>query len=151
MKTTLFIISLFISVSSSFSQTINAFDDCGLTYIYDAAGNRTARLWIPCNTGSHKTDETEQTSVNPSKQDTLLTEIQLNVYPNPTGGKFVLDFNQYLENINFVIVNASGQTIRQQKTSSKQIPVDISALAAGTYYLKIYTAKKNFQSVVVKQ
>ena len=138
----------------SWSQTlvINPLD-CGLTYGYDAAGNRVTRLRVACGFSS-KMDETDSSNYQPSEhgqQDTLFSEIEVSVFPNPTSGKFMLDFTQYLEFIQVIVVSNTGQVMLDQKTAGQQIPIDISNLSAGLYYIKLYTTKKEFAKIVVKK
>jgi hypothetical protein len=150
------IICIMLSVNLAFSQGISVNpSDCGLTYGYDAAGNRIIRFIVSC-TGleSHKTDETSDTTSQQSghsAKDTLFSEIEVNLYPNPTSGKFTLDFNQPLNFVQVVVINNNGQIMLTVKTAGQQIPIDISSFSAGVYYVKLYTTKKEFAKIVVKK
>lgn len=140
-----------------FSQgitNVNPLTDCGLTYGYDAAGNRVFRVLVQCGYASGKTDETDSLNylqpANPVK-DTLISQIQVSLFPNPTTGPFTLSFNQVVDYLEIMIVNSSGQIVRNEKTSGQQIPVDISGLSAGVYYIRLYTTKEQFSKIVVKK
>jgi|ERR1043165_1250415 hypothetical protein len=154
MKAIAAILFLFVNVSFVFSQVnINPFD-CGLTYGYDAAGNRVIRLVVQCAPPpmSGKTDTTESAASRqaPDQRDTLISQIQVTLYPNPTSGKFVLDFTQPIDNLEVMVVNGNGQVMLNQKTSGQKIPLDISTFAAGVYYVKVYTTKQEFAKIVLK-
>ncbi len=148
-------IGLFIC-NFSFCQGVqlNPLTDCGLTYGYDAAGNRTFRVVVECGHSSHKTDETDGLNYGQpphTDQDTLISQIEVSLFPNPTSGPFTLSFNQMIDYLEIVIVNSNGQIVRKEKTSGQQIPVDISGLSAGVYHVRLYTTKETFSKIVVKK
>ena len=67
---------------------------------------------------------------------TSLSVRNINVYPNPTTGKIVIEG----ENIERVeIINPIGQIIKQYTVRNKSILIDISSQRKGIYFLRITT------------
>lgn len=158
MKRMLIILAFHLfSTNFLFSQiSVNA-TDCGLTYLYDNAGNRIARVWISCQLTGKKSDDDTATIQNTTFDDlteknSLISEIEISVlYPNPTAGNFSIVFNQEITDARVLLATNSGMTIYDFKYSGKEIPIDISSLSSGIYYVSIYVNKKWLQKSVVKQ
>jgi hypothetical protein len=107
--------------------------DCGLTYFYDAAGNRILRMVVPCGSHSHHPDSTDVSQSSASVSDTVgIFQIVL-LSPNPTQGPFHITCNQDLNNANVTVTDLMGKTVSQTTVSGRDVPMDISHLAPGTY------------------
>jgi hypothetical protein len=69
----------------------------------------------------------------------------LKIYPNPNQGKFILELNMdNIKTINLEVVNAQGQVVanfNNMKTNVSQ-SIDLTELATGIYYIKVYTGKE---------
>ena len=105
---------IFISIAICFfcshfakAQSTPLFD-CGLTYFYDAGGNRILRMVVPCGDPSGKTSDSTLTSSNDKKQhtdSTTLASFQIvMIAPNPTAGRIDISCNQNLNNASVTVL-----------------------------------------------
>ena len=120
---------------------------CGIVNIYDAAGNRTKRVYF-CNNG------TDPYPTKKANQETGVTEEFQYVdalYPNPTTGKFFIEFSKALNNADVYIIDVSGKLIRQSKENGHKLDFDLSNVAAGVYFVRITDGKNVITKKVVKQ
>jgi len=125
----------FLSINFAKAQT-SSLVDCGLTYYYDAAGNRILRMVVPCSESSKSLlDSTLAASKQQGLKDsaTLAAFQIVMIAPNPTAGPFNVTCNQVLNNANVTIVDMNGQVVSQSTVSGSTIPMDISRLAPGAY------------------
>ena len=128
--------------------------DCGLTYFYDAAGNRILRMVVQCGsgTGRHTDTATAIATTRDIHSDTTTLgkfEIVL-MAPNPTGGPFHITCNQDLDNSNVTIIDLTGQVVSQTTVSGREVPMDISHLAPGTYQVIVTTSSNTTAKSIVK-
>ncbi len=156
MKTKFFIlIGMLLIGGSSYAQT-SAILDCGWSYYYDNAGNRTARLFRNCNRPPQagKTDETDSTTtmVADSTKIDVLEEIDIvTLYPNPTRDAFKIEFNNALDNADITVTNNEGRLVYREKASGTFLTIDLSGQAASTYHVVVRrNADKVYRKTVVK-
>jgi len=76
------------------------------------------------------------------------------LYPNPSAGKFALEFNSsYSGNITIKIYAAGGSAIKEYQVSKLAgkltYPVDLGNVAAGVYYVDITTANEKITKMLV--
>lgn len=151
-------ITLVIIGIITFAQQIPV-GSCGIVYIYDAAGNRTKRTYF-CNNGTNpypargvvqqpNTVVTADTSLGLA-QTTEFQEIDA-LYPNPTTGQFSVTFSKALDNATLNILDANGKIIIQVKAKGYKVDFDLSARAAGVYYIRVEEDGKTVTKKVVKQ
>jgi hypothetical protein len=76
-----------------------------------------------------------------------LSESKVNIYPNPTSGKFVIETNYYSDDLDIIIRDNQGKIIKQMKPQSKNTHVDITNFASGLYFIEL---KENDKSIVHK-
>ena len=77
------------------------------------------------------------------------------VYPNPTADRLVLSVENFVEtygrtSLRAVLYNTNGQHIQTVDVAGVQTIIDMSALSAGTYYLRVtdgQTTLKTFKVV----
>jgi hypothetical protein len=75
------------------------------------------------------------------------------VYPNPTEGRFVISFLKDTDDVYLEITNTAGQVMYTQQiaTGTKRAEINISALPAGTYMIKLTDESGNrFVTGIVK-
>ncbi|NII25716.1 T9SS type A sorting domain-containing protein [Pseudoflavitalea sp. X16] len=143
-----FIVSLILTLAGiyAFSQQLPA-NACGIVNTYDAAGNRLKRVYF-CNNGidPYPTRAAQQTT-------NVTEEIQSidALYPNPTTGRFFVTFSKALSNAVVSLTDVNGKTIRQFKASGYRVDFDLSAFAAGVYFVLINDAGNIISKKVVKQ
>ena len=77
----------------------------------------------------------------------LASEFNLKVYPNPSSEILYLDYTKpasYTDALSLTIFDNSGRAIIQQKLPNNTIKtVDLSTMAAGTYFIIIYNSSFN--------
>ena len=123
---------------------------CGIVNVYDAAGNRTKRVYF-CNNGS---DPYPQKAIKDIQGETKTTvEVQSidALYPNPTTGKFFVTFSKALKDATIILTDMNGKVITQFKASGHKVDFDLSAVAAGVYLVRIDDAGNIITKKVVRQ
>ena len=113
-----------------------------VTYAYDAAGNRTARV-ITINKSPAAPEETITALPD------LIAENEILIYPNPTKGILSVEIKDYSNEMKaeFQLMDLSGRTIINRKAASSTQTFDLSRQSAGIYLLQI---RINGESVVWK-
>jgi hypothetical protein len=75
------------------------------------------------------------------------------VYPNPTTDKLILSFNgietHSIASLRVALYNTNGQYIQTVDVASAQTTIDMSALAAGTYYLRVTAGQQTLKTFKV--
>lgn len=66
------------------------------------------------------------------------------VYPNPSDGSFDL-VTSTSDLTSFEIVNCLGVKIQEKLIDKREIRIDLSAQAAGIYFIKLYNRKGKFE------
>lgn len=135
-----FILILLVIVNVSYAQSYE--------FLYDNAGNRTARIVITLSNNSFQSDQSH--SENQENQDSLSTQlagISCIVYPNPTKGLLNLEILEEFEgDIYCQITDAKGQQVLVTRTDKKKITFDCSPFKAGIYIL--YVQHENTKSTI---
>lgn len=119
---------------------------CGVVNIYDAAGNRTKRIYF-CNNGV----DFYPTKAKP--EFATATEVQQvdELYPNPTTGRFAVYFSKELKNADILLTDLNGKVIMQFRATGYSVDFDLSMTAAGVYFVRISDGKNVITKKVVKQ
>jgi hypothetical protein len=166
-------IAIVLFTSSVIAQQI-PIGSCGIVCIYDAAGNRTKRVYF-CNNGL----DPYPTVAPPAPQDTIyqsraitavakgVSENSVNeitksdfknfefrevdaLYPNPTTGVFYISFSKALSNANISLLDFNGKKLKSFIASGYKITYDLSALPAGTYFVRIEEKEKVITKKIIK-
>jgi hypothetical protein len=142
-KKIFFIVVIMAIAFSAFSQQL-PLGTCGIINIYDAAGNRTKRVYY-CNNGGEYPSKTK--TAGETKEFQAIDAL----YPNPTTGKFFIEFSKALNNARIYITDGNGKMISQFKAAGNKIDFDLSSVAAGVYFVRIEDGKNIIIKKVVKQ
>lgn len=131
---------------------------------YDDAGNRTERNIIvlaPESTPNDSTLKTGELSGLPQSPEqtasTAITETigrtAVQIYPNPTGGKFTVEIIASGEATATVLqlLSLSGEKIIDLKNPGRRTEVDLTGSPAGAYILSITIGGKTRTWKVIKQ
>jgi len=113
---------------------------------FTAIAGETAQSFTATTNGDYAVEVTQNSCIDTSvcvqistvgiNTSTSLSVRNINVYPNPTTGKIVIEG----ENIERVeIINPIGQIIKQYTVRNKSILIDISSQRKGIYFLRITT------------
>jgi len=128
---------------------------CGIVNVYDAAGNRTKRVYFcnngidPYPTGPQSEGKGAETVVE--KNETTEFQYVDALYPNPTSGKFFVTFSKSLSNASIGITDNNGKTLARFRASGYKVDFDLSPYAAGMYYVRIEEGGKVITKKVIKQ
>ncbi|RFS18767.1 T9SS C-terminal target domain-containing protein [Chitinophaga silvatica] len=121
---------------------------CGLVYTYDAAGNRTQRMYV-CNNARVGRDTATAAVMKELNADAI---VQVNaIYPNPTTGIFQITFTKALKQARVSLIDLSGHILKQQVESGSILTYDISNYPAGVYYIKITEGSFSITHKLIKQ
>ena len=143
------ILCIIYIINVSYAQT----SYCGLTYYYDASGNRIQRIvtsdCTPYSTGPGGGDGSRMLMiVNDSSNSQSLTEA---LYPNPTTGPVRVVFNTPVSEAQITVTDNLGRELYSTTASGSSIPLDISRFAEGLYFVVVRMQGNTYQSTVVKQ
>ena len=151
-KNLLLLLIIFFPASKALAQQI-PFGSCGYVCVYDAAGNRTKRVYF-CNNGLDPypgfSNIDNQFVQNQNKSSFEFQPVEA-LYPNPTSGKFSIVFSKALSNASISILDANGKAVQQIKTSGGTVNFDLSGVASGTYFVRIEENGKIITKKVIKQ
>lgn len=156
MKKQLIIFATLICIAlSGFSQQL-PLGTCGIVNVYDAAGNRTKRVYF-CNNGEEPYPENNiggkvsNEAIIVGKGETSEFQTVDALFPNPTTGKFFITFSKTLVNASVSISDNNGKVISTFRASGTKVEFDLSPYAAGVYYVRIEENGKAITKKVVKQ
>jgi hypothetical protein len=149
---------LVFSVLTSIAQQI-PIGSCGFVYIHDAAGNRIKRVYFCNNNIDPYPDAREVNSFVSNKNIPTQNEKNSNIefqpvdaiYPNPTTGIFNIEFSSSLINSNISILDANGKVIQKYKASGFKLTCNLTAVAAGVYFVRIEDKGRVISKKIVKQ
>jgi hypothetical protein len=160
MKKQLMLSALIIfSALSAIAQQIPE-GSCGIVYIHDAAGNRTQRIYFCNNGGPYPTLVNIDTSGLPSVSNSVFTKEEVKnmefkevnaLYPNPTSGQFSVIFSKSVANASITITDANEKRVQQVKAIGNKVDFDLSAMASGTYFVRIEENGNVIIKKVIKQ
>lgn len=72
-----------------------------------------------------------------------LSNIDLNIYPNPTNGYFTLKLSEAIEGGTVELLNSIGQVVNiQQSTNNQMMNFDLRGQAKGVYFIKVTIGDK---------
>lgn len=73
----------------------------------------------------------------------------IEIYPNPTNGEFLIDFNEYKHSV-VEIINSNGQLIQSLEVNGSTKQINIEDLSKGVYFVKIGTGDKIVTKKIIK-
>jgi Secretion system C-terminal sorting domain len=127
------VITSILLIIASASQALTYYMSCSIKYTYDAAGNRTQRVYqcvpLPDGTGG------QPRLANPNKTNDVTT-IESILFPNPSNGIFVLKTSQPVQDATVNVLDLSGRILKTFAFNGNQQEMDIRALAEGQYSLQ---------------
>ena len=116
----------------------------GISYAYDAAGNRTKREITLDGTRSSVSEEDEEEIIFSETIDYSVSEEQqkaeVRIYPNPTQGRFAVEINNMPDDTQgqIYVLNDQGRLLeRKDIRKERKIDFDLSREVAGIYILNI--------------
>lgn len=79
------------------------------------------------------------------------TAITMNIYPNPSNGKFTVEQANENSEMSLEVYNAVGEKIFQSEIHDRKSEVDLSDQPNGIYFVTIKTAQETFTQKIVIQ
>jgi YD repeat-containing protein len=104
-----------------------------VTYQYDNAGNRIARV-INLSSSAELRSSEETTAL-----EDIIAEQSIKIYPNPTQGMLAVEivhFNKDLQT-DFLLTDLSGKSIDRQRAASGYLTFNLSNRPSGIYLLRM--------------
>jgi hypothetical protein len=87
-----------------------------------------------------------------SATESIETALNIEAYPNPTGGILMLNLKEALSEAKIAVYNMSGQALMQTEINNEQFTkVDISSYPAGIYMLQVVSGNKTSVLKVIKR
>lgn len=130
------------------------FGTCGIVNVYDAAGNRTKRVYF-CNNGIDpypmRGAPADTMVTKEEKKETIEYQSVDALYPNPTTGKFFVTLSKNMTNASVSVIDNSGKTLTTFKASGYKIDFDLSPYSSGMYYVRIEEEGSVITKKVIKQ
>ena len=109
-----------------------------ITYNANTSANpRSCAITINCGSSTQSVTVTQ--SGTTSIEETASIN-NLNIYPNPNTGKFVIEISK-IENLEIKLFNVFGEIIYEEKDFKKRIEFNLSDIQSGIYFLNIETEK----------
>lgn len=130
----------------------------GVTYAYDATGNRISLRVINMSKSATVTDSAvvENTQKQLKKEKPLedaIGELKFKIFPNPTAGKIQIEcVNLPAETVGrIVIFNMQGKEVFATQNLHANNDVDISSSPVGTYIMRIVAGEKSTAWKIMKR
>lgn len=105
-----------------------------LQYHHDANGNRVLREVI--NVGSNKTSNSSTSGITGNSSVGYLLEYSVSVFPNPTAGLLKVQLEGLEQTGNLEVLDMQGKQVLAMPMNA-QNTIDLSAMASGTYILRL--------------
>ena len=122
----------------------------GVSYGYDAAGNRISRVITMPPLRSSKSEPTGEEKVYSE----VLKDFTVNIYPNPTKGDLTVEIGQLPEGrtASLLLYNLQGKLILQRTgLHDGSEHLNIGAQPAGIYLMKIATQDSSTEWKIIKK
>ena len=107
-----------------------------ISYLYDAAGNRSDRI---IDYDSQQSPQHAKQAQPAQYEDKLFGDKQVIIYPNPTEGQVTVEIQNYdaATTGSISISTVNGRLLQQAEIIAAQTPLDISAQPDGMYLFVI--------------
>ncbi len=77
--------------------------------------------------------------------------VELNIYPNPSNGKFIVDWNEKTEQADFDVLDITGRKVTSGKLEQNKQTIDLQHLSSGKYLFKVSTENGVIMKTIVLQ
>lgn len=147
MKQSIFLLVMFLLVTSSYSYCQNIID-----YSYDNAGNRISRTIHLSAKGAGSNFSEKATSRDALEDDTFIPE-SFKIYPNPTKGLIEIETTVNQESIyayKATLTDLNGRVVFEQKLEPGLTVLDLSGNQDGIYILKLFNGQATSVWKIIK-
>lgn len=142
-------ITLIVIVLCCASMICHAQQNHTISFSYDSDGNRIFREIL-----IQRMDNNQgETETKTSKATDFFTTTTIELFPNPTGDRFMVEIkNDETEiSVNACLTNVSGSVLYEKTINNPLESFDISRLATGIYFLKLTVGNENHVWKVIKK
>jgi hypothetical protein len=123
-------------------------------YKYDDSGNRIQRnvIILPATRASATEHETIKDLEMPRYED-LLGERKVVIYPNPTRGMIMIEFQGYgeMNDARLLLYNMQGSLLQQVNNVESQTTLDLTPYPTGMYILHLIEGINRSEWKIIKQ
>ena len=99
----------------------------------------------------YNTDELSGNATTTGAQDIQsISDFDVKIYPNPTTGKFSIEFEDFKSNYKILIFDKTGRTVYYEELKNKTNQIDVEHLSQGVYLIKIFNQEsiKNTKIII---
>ena len=118
-----------------------------LTYTATTSGNYKCRV-TKVASGCYKNSNTIAVTVS-CKEDDLIVENTISVFPNPTQSQLTIATNNYNDKL-ISVINQLGQTVLSIETQEPETVINMFSFASGVYFIRIDSQNESTTVQVVK-
>jgi hypothetical protein len=142
----IFIAGSLISFLPGFSSLSGSYCDAYITITGNYCSNK--QTMAPMNDNFNENDAKTLKELSFENED---REPEINIYPNPTIGEFVIDFLDKDTTAEIYIQNFQGIFVRKVEFhEEKKVNIDIRGLPSGMYIILIKTESYYFNKKIIK-
>lgn len=119
-------------------------------YEYDAAGNRTARIYYSVQMPQQRSASQKLDTVVVNKQPGSLS---VRVYPNPTKGDLFLSLSglDLTESVYLRLYDPNGTLVYQSKASMGTTAINMLKMISGWYVLRVSSSKEELNFKIIRK
>ena len=104
--------------------------------------------WSVTGNGLHAYDEVIVTYLEANRMEELAKN-GINIYPNPSKGRFFIEFENLNELSNILVTNINGQNVLQKKITRNKEEIDLTGFGKGMYMLTISGNSKLIRTKII--
>lgn len=141
---------LLLLLAFLFPSVANVAQNAHVRFSYDANGNRISR--------TIEAKKIEENGKNVEEENDFLAlvkdqlgNVQISLYPNPTGGKVTIEMSEAMTNdINAMLTTVTGSVIDNCRIQGLQHDFDLTGQPAGVYLLRLAAGNETRTWKIVK-
>ena len=141
-----------LSISLFLLLSLGVHADGTISYTYDAAGNRTTRIYTAA-AAVHLQVKKQLEEVAAPIEEEKVGERTIRIYPNPTKGALGVEIlgGDDKEKIRIQLYNLKGTQIQNLPVYSGVNTVNLFDCAAGMYVLRLVSEKETIEYKIIKE
>lgn len=142
---------LFFTLFLSFLGCLGARAQQTLSFVYDASGNRVARVIIMSSIIATGEEPSEEERDEPKEFNEILGDTQIRLYPNPVESVLTISIGSLEDKGKYAIFNMHGSLVLQGSLDHRETKVDMSRLPAGNYAMRLFIGKEQSTWKIIKK
>lgn len=89
-------------------------------------------------------EKSTESFVYEKMEDQITDQLSIRVFPNPNEGKFMIELNNFVSEVQIIVYNSAGSVVQQSITSENQTTIDISNSKRGIYFVRTSSEDRQF-------